>query len=197
MGNVRPVARKRSLIRAAAQPGHVPAGPQPRYALAGRAHGRTHLLASSVSSNIALKQLLSLIASRFEEIDNELTQLNAFRDKPADRLRLTAGDHTALTVVQQVLGRLLPDPPLVHATAQEARSAPSAPRSWTPSPGKPCCHAPCGPNRHEVSVGNFRHKLPFCCDNYRSRLPSEPLGDKQKPGRSASPGTSGCAWTTA
>lgn len=52
-----------------------------------------------------------MIAPRFEEIDAELAQLNAFRDKPAGRLRITAGEHAALTVMQPVLGKLLPQHP--------------------------------------------------------------------------------------
>jgi Transcriptional regulator len=52
-----------------------------------------------------------VIAPRFEEIDNELALLSEFRDKPAGKLRITAGEHCAITILQSALSRLLPDNP--------------------------------------------------------------------------------------
>jgi len=107
------VARERSFTRAAAQLGmSQPALSRSMRQLEERLGVR--LLARttrSVSPTEAGEQLLRVIAPRFEEIDTELAQLNAFRDKPAGRLRITAGEHAALTVMQPVLGRLLPANP--------------------------------------------------------------------------------------
>jgi len=107
------VARERSFTRAAAQLGMS----QPALSRSMRQleeHLGVRLLARttrSVSPTEAGEQLLRVIAPRFEEIDSELAQLNAYRDKPAGRLRITAGEHAALTVMQPVLGRLLPAHP--------------------------------------------------------------------------------------
>lgn len=107
------VARERSFTRAAAQLGmSQPALSRSMRQLEERLGVR--LLARttrSVSPTEAGEQLLQVIAPRFEEIDAELAQLNAFRDKPAGRLRITAGEHAALTVMQPVLGKLLPQHP--------------------------------------------------------------------------------------
>ncbi|HDS0923359.1 TPA: LysR family transcriptional regulator [Stenotrophomonas maltophilia] len=107
------VARERSFTRAAAQLGmSQPALSRSMRQLEERLGVR--LLARttrSVSPTEAGEQLLQVIAPRFEEIDAELAQLNAYRDKPAGRLRITAGEHAALTVMQPVLGKLLPQHP--------------------------------------------------------------------------------------
>ena len=107
------VARERSFTRAAAQLGmSQPALSRSMRQLEERLGVR--LLARttrSVSPTEAGEQLLRVIAPRFEEIDTELAQLNAFRDKPAGRLRITAGEHAALTIMQPVLGKLLPAHP--------------------------------------------------------------------------------------
>ncbi|HDS1149152.1 MULTISPECIES: LysR family transcriptional regulator [Stenotrophomonas] len=107
------VARERSFTRAAAQLGmSQPALSRSMRQLEERLGVR--LLARttrSVSPTEAGEQLLRVIAPRFEEIDSELAQLNAYRDKPAGRLRITAGEHAALTVMQPVLGKLLPANP--------------------------------------------------------------------------------------
>jgi DNA-binding transcriptional LysR family regulator len=107
------VARERSVTRAAAQLGmSQPALSRSMRQLEERLGVR--LLARttrSVSPTEAGDQLLQVIAPRFEEIDAELAQLNTFRDKPAGRLRITAGEHAALTVMQPLLGKLLPQHP--------------------------------------------------------------------------------------
>ncbi len=107
------VARERSFTRAAAQlsmsqPALSRSMRQLEERLGVRLLART---TRSVSPTEAGEQLLRVIAPRFEEIDSELAQLNAYRDKPAGRLRITAGEHAALTVMQPVLGRLLPAHP--------------------------------------------------------------------------------------
>ncbi|CAD7735190.1 HTH-type transcriptional regulator PgrR [Xanthomonas hydrangeae] len=107
------VARERSFTRAAAQLGmSQPALSRSMRQLEERLGVR--LLARttrSVSPTEAGEQLLRVISPRFDEIDTELAQLNAYRDKPAGRLRITAGEHAALTVMQPVLGKLLPANP--------------------------------------------------------------------------------------
>ena len=110
------VARERSFTRAAAKLGmSQPALSRTMRQLEERLGVR--LLARttrSVSPTEAGDHLLRVIAPRFEEINAELALLNEFRDKPAGRLRITAGEHAAITVLQPVLGRLLPQHPDLH-----------------------------------------------------------------------------------
>ena len=107
------VAQERSFTRAAARLGMS----QPALSRAMRQleeHLGVRLLARttrSVSATEAGEHLLSVIAPRFEEIDSELALLSAYRDKPMGKLRLTAGEHSAITVLHPVLARLLPDNP--------------------------------------------------------------------------------------
>jgi Transcriptional regulator len=107
------VARERSFTRAAAKLGmSQPALSRTMRNLEERLGVR--LLARttrSVSPTEAGEHLLKVIAPRFEEIDTELALLSEFRDKPAGRLRITAGEHAAITVLQPVLAKLLPDHP--------------------------------------------------------------------------------------
>lgn len=65
----------------------------------------------SVSPTEAGERLLQVVAPRFEEIQRELSQLSEYRDRPAGTVRITAGEHSALTVLQPVLEKLLPDNP--------------------------------------------------------------------------------------
>ena len=65
----------------------------------------------SVSPTEAGEHLLRVVAPRFDEINNELALLSEFRDKPAGKLRITAGEHSAITILQPVLAKLLPDNP--------------------------------------------------------------------------------------
>ena len=107
------VAQERSFTRAAArlgmsQPALSRAMRQLEERLGVRLLSRT---TRSVSPTEAGEHLLQVIAPRFEEIDNELTLLSAFRDKPAGKLRITAGEHSAITLLQPVLAKLLPDHP--------------------------------------------------------------------------------------
>ncbi|MGL6245864.1 LysR family transcriptional regulator [Pseudomonas sp.] len=107
------VAQERSFTRAAArlgmsQPALSRAMRQLEERLGVRLLSRT---TRSVSPTEAGEHLLRVIAPRFEEIDNELALLSEFRDKPAGKLRITAGEHCAITVLQPVLAKLLPDNP--------------------------------------------------------------------------------------
>lgn len=107
------VARERSFTRAAAQLGiSQPALSRAMRQLEERLGVR--LLARttrSVSPTEAGEHLLRVITPRFEEINSELALLSEFRDKPAGKLRITAGEHAAITVLQPVLSKILPDHP--------------------------------------------------------------------------------------
>ena len=48
---------------------------------------------------------------RFEEIEAELAALGELRGKPAGTIRITAGEHPAISVLQPALRRFLPDHP--------------------------------------------------------------------------------------
>ncbi|QJP95250.1 LysR family transcriptional regulator [Pseudomonas fluorescens] len=107
------VAQERSFTRAAAklgmsQPALSRAMRQLEERLGVRLLART---TRSVSPTQAGEHLLRVIAPRFEEIDHELALLSEFRDKPAGKLRITAGEHSAITILQPVLAQLLPDNP--------------------------------------------------------------------------------------
>ena len=107
------VAQARSFTRAAAklgmsQPALSRAMRQLEERLGVRLLSRT---TRSVKPTEAGEHLLRVIAPRFEEIDSELALLSQYRDKPAGKLRITAGEHSAITLLQPVLGKLLPDNP--------------------------------------------------------------------------------------
>lgn len=107
------VAQERSFTRAAArlgmsQPALSRAMRQLEERLGVRLLART---TRSVSATEAGEHLLRVIAPRFEEIDSELALLSEYRDKPMGKLRITAGEHCAISVLHPVLGKLLPDNP--------------------------------------------------------------------------------------
>jgi len=107
------VAQERSFTRAAArlgmsQPALSRAMRQLEERLGVRLLART---TRSVSPTEAGEHLLKVIAPRFEEIDTELALLSEFRDRPAGKLRITAGEHSAIKVLHPVLSKLLPDHP--------------------------------------------------------------------------------------
>lgn len=110
------VARERSFTRAAAklgmsQPALSRAMRQLEERLGVRLLART---TRSVSVTEAGEHLLRVVAPRFEEIDTELALLSEFRDKPAGKLRITAGEHPAITVLQPALAKILPSHPDIH-----------------------------------------------------------------------------------
>ena len=107
------VAQERSFTRAAArlgmsQPALSRAMRQLEERLGVRLLART---TRSVSATEAGEHLLRVIAPRFEEIDSELASLSEYRDKPMGKLRITAGEHCAISVLHPVLAKLLPDNP--------------------------------------------------------------------------------------
>lgn len=110
------VARTRSFTRAAAKLGMS----QPALSRAMRTleeHLGVRLLARttrSVSPTEAGEHLLGVLSARFEEIDAELALLSKFRDRPAGKLRVTSGEHPAITILQPALSRILLDHPDIH-----------------------------------------------------------------------------------
>jgi len=107
------VAKERSFTRAAAKLGvsqsalsQTVRGLEERLGL--RLLTRT---TRSVSPTEAGERLLQTIAPRFAEIELELAALSELRDKPAGTVRISAGEHPALSVLQPALKRFLPDYP--------------------------------------------------------------------------------------
>jgi len=110
------VARERSFTRAAAklgmsQPALSRVIRQLEERLGVRLLART---TRSVSPTEAGERLLRVVGPRFDEINTELALLSAYRDKPAGKVRITAGEHAAVTVLRPVLAKLLPDNPDLH-----------------------------------------------------------------------------------
>jgi len=68
----------------------------------------------SVAPTEAGERLLLTVAPRFEEIESELAALSALREKPAGTIRITAGEHPAVSVLQPALKRFLPEYPDIH-----------------------------------------------------------------------------------
>ena len=104
------VARERSFTRAAAQLGvsqsalsHTMRALEERLGV--RLLTRT---TRSVAPTEAGERLLQGIGPRFEEIEAELTALNALREKPAGTIRINAGEHAAETILWPALENFLP-----------------------------------------------------------------------------------------
>jgi DNA-binding transcriptional LysR family regulator len=68
----------------------------------------------SVAPTDAGERLLQTVAPRFEEIEAELAALSALREKPAGTIRITAGEHPAISVLQPALKRFLPNYPDIN-----------------------------------------------------------------------------------
>jgi len=107
------VARERSFTRAAAKLGlSQPALSRTMRNLEERLGVRLlSRTTRSVSPTEAGEHLLRVVAPRFDEIETELALLSEFRGKPAGKLRITAGEHSAITILQPVLAKLLPKNP--------------------------------------------------------------------------------------
>ena len=65
----------------------------------------------SVAPTDAGQRLLQIVMPNFAEIEAEITALSAIREKPAGTVRITAGEHAAVSVLQPALKRFLPDYP--------------------------------------------------------------------------------------
>ncbi|NTJ11531.1 LysR family transcriptional regulator [Rhizobium lusitanum] len=68
----------------------------------------------SVAPTEAGERLLQTVAPRFEEIEAQLAALSELREKPAGTVRITAGEHPAISILQPALKRFLPDHPDVN-----------------------------------------------------------------------------------
>lgn len=68
----------------------------------------------SVAPTEAGERLLQTVAPRFEEIEAQLAALTELREKPAGTVRITAGEHPAISLLQPALKRFLPDHPDIN-----------------------------------------------------------------------------------
>jgi DNA-binding transcriptional LysR family regulator len=68
----------------------------------------------SVSPTEAGERLLRTLTPRFEEIETELSALTALRDRPAGTIRITAGEHAAVSVLQPALKPFLQEHPDIN-----------------------------------------------------------------------------------
>lgn len=64
-----------------------------------------------VAPTQAGERLVRTVGPRFEEIDAELAALSALREKPSGTIRITTGEHAALTILWPAVTKLLPDYP--------------------------------------------------------------------------------------
>ena len=62
----------------------------------------------SVAPTEAGERLLTTISPKFEEIEHAVADLRAMRDQPAGTIRLTAGEHPAVSILQPALAQFLP-----------------------------------------------------------------------------------------
>lgn len=107
------VAKERSFTKAAARLGVSQSALSQTIKLL-EAHLGLRLLTRntrSVMPTEAGERLLRSVAPRFEEIEQEIAALSAMREKPAGTIRITAGEHPAITILQPALSRFLPDYP--------------------------------------------------------------------------------------
>lgn len=109
------VARERSFTRAAARLGVTPSAlSQTIRNLEARLGLRLLTRTTrSVSPTEAGARLMRNAAPRLEEIEAEIAALSDLRDTPSGTLRITAGEHPAISLLQPALKRFLPDHPAV------------------------------------------------------------------------------------
>jgi DNA-binding transcriptional LysR family regulator len=62
----------------------------------------------SVAPTEAGARLLKTIAAQFEEIEAAIASLSELREKPAGTIRITAGEHAAMSALQPALRKILP-----------------------------------------------------------------------------------------
>ncbi|KRE03532.1 LysR family transcriptional regulator [Bosea sp. Root381] len=107
------VARERSFTRAGAKLGvSQSALSQTIKGLEGRLNLRLLTRTTrSVAPTEAGLRLLQSIEPRFGEIEAEIAALGELRGKAAGTIRITAGEHPAISVLQPALKRFLPDHP--------------------------------------------------------------------------------------
>src|SRR5215469_12780461 len=110
------VAKERSFTKAAAQLGvsqsalsHTIRGLEDRLGL--RLLSRT---TRRVAPTAAGERLVRTVGPRFDEIDAELAALSELREKPVGTIRITAGEHSAETIVWPALAKVLPRYPDIN-----------------------------------------------------------------------------------
>lgn len=64
-----------------------------------------------VSPTAAGERLLQTAGPRFDEIQSELSALSEMRDKPAGTIRITTGEHAAISVLAPALEKFIPETP--------------------------------------------------------------------------------------
>jgi DNA-binding transcriptional LysR family regulator len=67
-----------------------------------------------VSATDAGERLLRSLAPRFEEIKAELDALSELREKPGGTIRITAGEHAAVAILEPALAKFLPGYPDIN-----------------------------------------------------------------------------------
>lgn len=107
------VARERSFTKAAAQLGvSQSALSYTIRELEGRLGVRLLTRTTrSVAPTEAGERLLSTLGPHLDEIEVQLTNLSALREKPAGTIRITSGEHAAMSILWPAVERLLPDYP--------------------------------------------------------------------------------------
>jgi DNA-binding transcriptional LysR family regulator len=107
------VARERSFTRAAAKLGvsqsalsQTIKGLETRLGLRLLTRNTRSLLPTEAG-----ERLMRTLAPRFDDMEHELAALSALRDKPSGTIRISAGEHPAVTVLQPALKRFLIDYP--------------------------------------------------------------------------------------
>lgn len=68
----------------------------------------------SVAPTEAGERLLKTVAARFEEIESALASLSELRERPAGTIRVTAGEHAAISALQPALRTILPAYPEIN-----------------------------------------------------------------------------------
>lgn len=111
------VARARSFTRAAAGLGVSPSSLSHTVRQLEERLGVRLLMRTtrSVAPTEAGERLLYKLGPHFEGIEAELASLSELRDKPAGTIRITAGEHAAISVLWPALARLLLDYPDINA----------------------------------------------------------------------------------
>ena len=107
------VARERSFTKAAAQLGISQSALSQTIRALEMRLGFPLLVRTtrSVSPTEAGERVLQSVAPRFADIEQDIAALSALRTKPAGQIRITAGEHAAVTVLQPALKRIIPDHP--------------------------------------------------------------------------------------
>ncbi len=61
----------------------------------------------SVSPSEAGEKLLATLVPRFDDIEQELNNIKQMRDKPSGTIRISAGEHPAMTILQPAITAFL------------------------------------------------------------------------------------------